>query len=82
MALAVVQFTLRLNWFFANNREWTEAHLLWLLRTGESSTAVADAAVTDFLRQKYFPEPELLAPFVPMLVSLFVEERSSRRHEL
>ena len=80
MALAAVQFTLRLNWFFAHRREWTEAHLLPLLRTGEGSADVADAAVTGFLRQRYFPKAELLAPFVPMLVRLFVEERSSRRH--
>lgn len=80
-ALAAVMLAMRTNWFYANDRDWAETHLVPIIEDGTNAD-VADAARTGFLRQSHFPANELYLRLAPMLLKMFVGERGSeRRHD-
>lgn len=76
---AIAQLAMRTNWFFHNDRDSTEKHLVPLIETGAGSD-IGDAAMAGFLWQARFPPNELFLRLKHTLLALFEEGSSSRRH--
>jgi hypothetical protein len=77
-ALAAAPLAMRMNWFFAHDRAWTEKNLLALLET-DPDADVRDAARAGFLYQSNFPDKDLYIRVSPMLLALFAENRGADR---